>query len=116
MRGARNAGGEGGAGSVLALGILGATIALTAVLVPLLSTLAVNQSVQNAADAAALAAADTASGFVSGYPCEVAAEAAMLGGAAVQRCSVIGLIATVSVHRRFLVFDLGSTARAGPPP
>ncbi|KGJ72576.1 hypothetical protein GY21_14405 [Cryobacterium roopkundense] len=111
----RAAGGEAGAGSVLAVALLGATVALTAVLLPLLAAFAVSQSVQNAADAAALAAADTVSGLVAGYPCAAAAEAARLNEASVSRCSVDGLIASVSVQRGFLVFTLGSTARAGPP-
>ncbi|TFD77110.1 hypothetical protein E3T53_12155 [Cryobacterium psychrophilum] len=104
-----------GAGSVLAVGILGATLTFTAVLLPLLAALAMNQSVQNAADASALAAADTVSGFAAGYPCQAAAEAARLGGASVTDCALDGLIATVSVQRRFLVFDLAAEARAGPP-
>jgi len=100
---------------VLAVAILGATLALTAVLLPLLAAFAVSQAVHNAADAAALAAADTASGLVAGYPCGVAAEAARLNEASVSACAVDGLIASVSVERRFLVFTLGSNARAGPP-
>jgi len=108
--------GEDGAGSVLAVGILGAAFTLTVVLLPLLTALAVSQSVQNAADASALAAADTVSGLIAGYPCQTAAEAARLNGASIAGCTVEGLIATVGVRRRFLVFDLAAEARAGPPP
>lgn len=104
-----------GAGSMLAIAILGATMSLTALLVPLLAVLSLHQSVQNAADAAALAAADTASGLVAGYPCEAAAEAAALNGVSVTACALDGLIAAVSVQRQVLVFDLTSRARAGPP-
>jgi len=108
--------GEDGAGSVLAVGILGAAFTVTVVILPLLTALAVNQSVQNAADASALAAADTVSGLIAGYPCQAAAEAARLNGASIAECAVDGLIATVGVQRRFLVFDLAAEARAGPPP
>jgi len=106
---------DGGAGSVLGIGILGATVSLTVLVIPLLAVLSLQQAVQNAADAAALAAADTASGFVAGYPCAAAAEAATLNGASVTDCSVTGLIATVSVRRHVLLVDLSSRARAGPP-
>ncbi|MGA7149114.1 MAG: helicase, partial [Microbacterium sp.] len=64
---------------------------------------------------AALAAADTASGLVSGVPCERAAEVAATAGAFVEACDVAGLIATVSVSARFGVFPATAHARAGPP-
>ena len=110
------AGSERGSGSVLAVALIGATMTVTVLSVPLLAVLAVGQSVQNAADAAALAAADTASGAVSGVPCTAAAEAARLNGASVVSCAVDGLIASVTVARSALGFDLTSSARAGPPP
>lgn len=95
--------------------LIAATMLATALIVPLFAAFAVGQSVQNAADAAALAAADTASGRVAGVPCEAAGEAATLGGASVTLCAVDGLIASVSVARSFLGFDVESRARAGPP-
>ena len=107
---------EQGAGSVLALAVIGATMTVTMLTVTLFAAFAVAQSVQNAADAAALAAADTASGAVSGYPCETAGEAARQNGAALTGCTVDGLIATITVQRGFLGFELSSRARAGPPP
>ena len=88
---------------------------VTSLVVPLFAALAVGQSVQNAADAAALAAADTASGAVAGVPCETAADAATLNGASVISCEVDGLVASVTVGRSFIGFDIGSSARAGPP-
>ena len=88
---------------------------VTSLVVPLFAALAVGQSVQNAADAAALAAADTASGAVAGIPCETAADAATLNGASVISCEVDGLVASVTVGRSFIGFDIGSSARAGPP-
>ena len=101
---------------MLAVGIIGAALVVTAVLLPLFVLLAAGQSVRNAADAAALAAADTASGLVAGVPCQAAGTAAELGGAAVTSCAVDGLIASVTVARTVLGFELGSRARAGPPP
>ncbi|MBC7441358.1 MAG: hypothetical protein H7311_02330 [Ramlibacter sp.] len=107
---------ERGSGTVLAVGVIGAVLLVTATVVPLFAVLAVGRALQGAADAAALAAADTASGVVAGVPCEAAAEAARLNGASVTGCSVEALIASVSVGRGYLGFDLGARARAGPPP
>ena len=106
---------DAGSGAILALGILAASVALTAALVPLLAALIVGQLVQNAADAAALAAADTVSGLVAGYPCPTAHETARLSAAAVTACSVDGLTATVTVSRDYLGFMIVGRARAGPP-
>jgi secretion/DNA translocation related TadE-like protein len=106
---------EHGSGTVLAVGVIGALMLVTALVVPLFAALAVGQAVQGAADAAALAAADTASGAVAGVPCTAAAEAARLNGASVTACTLDGLIASVTVVRGYLGFELGSGARAGPP-
>ncbi|MDJ0347997.1 Rv3654c family TadE-like protein [Cryobacterium sp. PH29-G1] len=106
---------ERGAGSVLALALIGATVLLTTVVVSVLALLAAGRSVATAADAAALAAADTASGAIAGYPCEAADAAATLNGAAVTHCAVVGLIASVSVLRRVHGLDISASARAGPP-
>ncbi|WP_241986967.1 Rv3654c family TadE-like protein [Cryobacterium psychrotolerans] len=108
-------GSERGAGGVLAVALIGATLTVTLLGVPLLALLAVGQSVQNAADAAALAAADTASGAVAGFPCTAAAEAAALNGASVVTCTLDGLISSVTVARTVAGFALTSSARAGPP-
>ena len=105
-----------GSGSILAVAILGALFAVTAVLVPVLALLPAKQLVQGAADAAALAAADTASGLMPGVPCEMAARAAELNAARMTGCTVHGLIATVSVAGSAGLFPISSRARAGPAP
>ena len=110
------AGAERGAGSVLALAVLAATVLLTTIVVLALGLLTVGRSVANAADAAALAAADTASGAIAGYPCEAARAVAALNGIVVTRCTVTGLIASVSVGRRVQGIEIFASARAGPPP
>ncbi|MGY4859548.1 Rv3654c family TadE-like protein [Cryobacterium sp. AP23] len=115
-RAPRRPSGDGGSGSILVVALLGALFTITAVLIPVLALLPVNQAVQGAADAAALAAADTASGLLPGVPCETAARAAQLNGANLVACTVDGLIATVSVSRPMGVVTLGSRARAGPAP
>ena len=106
---------ERGSGTVLAVGILGAVVLVTALLLPLLAVLVVGQTVRAAADAAALAAADTLSGLVAGVPCQAAAEIASLDGASVALCTTVGPIASVTVTREFLGWNLRARARAGPP-
>jgi secretion/DNA translocation related TadE-like protein len=104
-----------GSGSVLALAMIGALLALTTALVPTIAILGVSQSVQNAADAAALAAADAVSGAVTGVPCERAAETARMNGAALTSCEIDGLVVTVRVDRRIAGLTVPSVSRAGPP-
>jgi secretion/DNA translocation related TadE-like protein len=96
--------------------LLGALFTVTAVLIPILALLPINQAVQGAADAAALAAADTASGLLPGVPCDTAARAAEMNGAHLAGCAIDGLIATVSVSRPAGLITIGSRARAGPAP
>ena len=111
----RCAEGDTGAGSVLAVALVGTVVALTFALVPLYAVLAAKSSVAAAADAAALAAADARVGAATGYPCDRAAEVAAANGAKVLSCEADGLILTVSVGRSVLGFDVQSTATAGPP-
>ncbi|SEB95384.1 helicase/secretion neighborhood TadE-like protein [Paramicrobacterium humi] len=107
---------ECGAASVLAIGLVAALLVVTAVLAPLCAAIAARQQMAGAADAAALGAADTASGRVPGVPCEVARRAALANGAALEACDVAGLVVTVTVSTRVLVFPVAASARAGPPP
>lgn len=108
-------GGDRGAASIVAVGMIGALAALTALTVPLYSALAMKQSVSAAADAAALAAADVAVGRAPGFPCEVAARVAEANGASVATCTLDGLVATVTVARTLLGVPVSATATAGPP-
>jgi secretion/DNA translocation related TadE-like protein len=106
---------ESGAGSLLAVGVLASVLAVTSMVITVSLALAVKQRVTGAADAAALAAADTASGAIAGFPCDVAATAARLNGAELVRCEVSGAVATVSARVGYLGFDISVAARAGPP-
>lgn len=107
--------GERGAGSVLAVAVLGAMMLAGGATVLGLGALAAQQGVQSAADAAALAAADTLSGRAAGYPCDNAARAAALDQASVTRCDTDGLVAVVAVSRGWSRLELSARARAGPP-
>ena len=106
---------ERGAASVLALGIVGAVVGATALIVPITTVFVASQRAENAADAAALAAADAISGAVPGVPCALAAIVASRNGAAVASCSTDGPMATVTVAVSVAGFELGASARAGPP-
>lgn len=108
--------GDDGSGSVLAVAIVAAMLAVTGLSLPLYATSVVRQSAILAADAAALAAADAASGAVAGYPCARAEQAAALNGAELTGCDVDGLVVTVDVRRFYLAFDIDDArSRAGPP-
>ena len=112
----RSAGaGERGSGSVLGISLIGAMVCLATAVVPLYAVLVARSATASAADAAALAAADARVGIVSGFPCERAAEVASANGATLTGCTVDGLIATVSVSRSILGFELAETATGGPP-
>ncbi|MDQ1583732.1 MAG: hypothetical protein QOF36_1786 [Microbacteriaceae bacterium] len=106
---------ERGAGSLLAVGVMASVLAVTSMVITVSLALAVKQRVTGAADAAALAAADTASGAMPGYPCDVASAVARLNGAELHRCELSGMVATVSAGAGYLGFDISVAARAGPP-
>jgi secretion/DNA translocation related TadE-like protein len=107
--------GDAGSGSVLALGIIGGTIASLAVGVPLYVGLGIRQSVAIAADASALAGADVAAGIFPGSPCAVARDIALANRANLGGCLVDGLVVTVQARVEFLGLTLTSSATAGPP-
>jgi len=107
--------GERGSGTILTVAVLAAVLALVGTVVAVSLALVAKQRVVGAADAAALAAADTASGFVAGYPCAAAKRAAQLNGAELGGCDVAGLIATVTAHTSYLGMEITVAARAGPP-
>lgn len=121
-RGSRTASGtalriasDAGAGSVLAISLIGAVIAAVSIALPLYIGLSSRQGVIAAADASALAAADVASGIFPGVPCEIAATVVAANDATLTGCALDGQIATVTATRIFLGIPLRATATAGPP-
>jgi len=107
--------GERGAGSVLALAVVAATVALTVPVLGACALLLGGQLAANAADAAALAAADVASGASPGEPCARAADAAERNGAVLEACAVDGAIADVRASVTVAGVAQAARARAGPP-
>ncbi|MGX5697463.1 Rv3654c family TadE-like protein [Agromyces soli] len=112
----QRAGSERGAGSVLALGIVGAVAATAVAVAPVLGAHVASRRAANAADAAALAAADVLSGAVPGIACDLAAATAARNGASLASCEVAGLEASVSVEVAWPLGAITASARAGPPP
>ncbi len=106
---------ERGAGSVLALAIVGATTVVLVAVLSLGAALVLRQRVIGAADAAALAAADGASGAVAGAPCGLAERVAQANHAILGRCVLDGLVATVTVSASFGGVPFSARSTAGPP-
>ena len=100
---------------MLVLGIVGAVVSLTALVVPVATTFVGSQRAANAADAAALAAADAVSGAVPGVPCELAEATAARNGAALDTCRTDGPVASVTATVSAFGFEHRADARAGPP-
>ena len=67
---------------------------------------------QLVADGAALAAADTLSGIIAGYPCENAKEIALVNGADLIACRIVGSVASVSVGNGQSLFYVSRSASA----
>lgn len=107
---------ERGAGSVLALGIIGAVVVVALLAVALGAGLAVRQRAIGAADNAAIAAADVARGLAPGAPCPAAERVARAHGAGLERCEIDGYVATVEVATTALGIRIAARATAGPPP
>lgn len=100
---------------MLALGIVGAVVGVTALIVPTATVFVASQRAANAADAAALAAADGISGAVPGVACDLAAQTAARNGAALASCEADGPAVTVTVTTASFGIELTASARAGPP-
>ena len=107
---------EAGAGSVLAVGVMGALVALLLATLPVATLLAGHQRAANAADAAALAAADTLSGRVAGFPCDTARMVASRNQATLGACTIEGETVVVDAIVETPLGTVTVAARAGPPP
>lgn len=100
---------------MLAIGILGALVALLLAALPIGTLVAAHQQAANAADAAALAAADTVSGRLPGFPCETARRVAERNQAALGTCELDGPTVLVDAAVDTPWGAVTVAARAGPP-
>lgn len=105
-----------GAGGVLALAVVGATLACALAVLVLGSALTARQRLIAAADASALAAADTLLGVVSGEPCARAHAVAAAHHVALADCALAGAEAHVTVVATVLGVPISAQSRAGPAP
>ncbi len=103
-----------GSGSILAVAVIAAVLAVASLLVPVSLALSAKRQAANAADAAALAAADTAVGILPGAPCDAAASLATANGATIGGCSVEELVVTVRVSVPVFGLTATASATAGP--
>lgn len=105
-----------GAGTVLAVGLVAAVIAVFLLAAAGALVLDGHRRVVAAADAAALAGADVALGVATGVPCERAASLSEEVGVRVDRCVQRGTLVRVHASTVVLGVPLGADAVAGPPP
>lgn len=105
-----------GAGAVLALAAIGATLVVALAVLALGTALTARQRLVAAADAASLAAADTLLGAVAGDPCDRAREVAAAHRVTVADCSLAGAEARITVTTTVLGLPATAESRAGPPP
>lgn len=98
---------ERGAGSVLAIGLIAAILAVVTVsAAPLVRLLEVHR-LQVMADSAVIAAADALRGLVAGSPCDVARQVS----SSIYSCEVIGHDVRIELR----LGDLVAKSRAGEP-
>ncbi|MEO8263428.1 MAG: Rv3654c family TadE-like protein [Pseudolysinimonas sp.] len=105
---------ERGAGTVLALALVGATVIVALAVLGLAAGLSARQQVIGTADSASLAAADAASGALAGDPCGLAARVSAATAAVVTACRSDGLVVTIEVSRRFGPMTIHARSTAGP--
>nr|WP_217274659.1 Rv3654c family TadE-like protein [Rathayibacter sp. VKM Ac-2835] len=108
--------GEDGSAAVVAVGVVAATILVTAAVLAGCGGVVGHQRAVAAADAAALAAADAASGLFPGEPCGEAERVAGAMTATLAGCALEEGIATVEVVVAVGPLALPARSRAGPPP
>lgn len=100
---------------MLAVGVLASLVIVVTVAQGVTLGVITRSRASAAADAAALAAADTASGRVSGVPCEQASRVASAHHVRLAGCRLDGPIATVTVTAPVPLGETSATATAGPP-
>jgi hypothetical protein len=69
---------------------------------------------QQVADLSALAAGDSRIGIIAGFPCPNAEEIALVNGANLLSCRIVGEVASVEVGKNYLGLELLADAEAAP--
>ena len=105
---------ETGAGTVLALAVVGLSVSMLILSQALAFNLISNLRLQATADSIAVAAADSLRGLSLGYPCEVAKEMSAANMANLVECRIVGLEVFITLHSGAVGIVLIAKARAGP--
>lgn len=105
---------ETGAGTVLALAVVGLSVSMLILSQALAFNLISNLRLQATADSIAVAAADSLRGLSLGFPCDVAAEMSAANMANLVECRIVGLEVFITVHSDAVGIVLIAKARAGP--
>jgi secretion/DNA translocation related TadE-like protein len=105
---------DSGAGTVLALAIIGVSVACLGISQTIALNLISGVRLSAAAEAAALSADDALRGLTTGYPCEIAGDIAKENMAILDECRIVGFEAFVKLHAKSMGIVLNATARAGP--
>lgn len=104
---------DAGAGTILAVGLIGATLALF-MSTALLANIWLQQlQLQQSAETAAISAADSLRGLSTGYPCEVAKQIAGLNMAKLVECRIVGFEVYIKVRSNAMGIVLNAEALAG---
>ena len=107
---------ESGSGSILALALIGATLAGLVGSNLAVYRLFAQEKLQAQADQIALAAADSVRGLTTGFPCEVAGQFAHMYMVKIAFCRIVEFECLLRLQSDRLGIRLEATARAGPPP
>ncbi len=103
-----------GSAALLLIGVL-AALALSLALIGAAGAMWQRVDLQHKVDSLALAGADTLSGRLSGYPCEVVASLAKSQGVVIASCTASGLEMRVQGRAKWGLMSLSARAHAGPP-
>ncbi|MEY3662877.1 MAG: hypothetical protein RI919_393 [Actinomycetota bacterium] len=93
-------GGEQGSGTFLALATLVLVVGAATPLIVGANQAFEDELLDTAAELAAMSAADSLSGFLTGHPCEVAAEVARQNRVNLDECRIVGFDITITVSAK----------------
>lgn len=105
---------DSGAGTVLAIAIIGSLVAALAFAQLAFQVAYTGQKTQAAADAIALATTDSVRGLAAGFPCEVAKDLALRNRVTLDECRVIEFDSFIRIHAELFGMPILAKARAGP--
>ena len=105
---------ERGAGTILALAVMGLSVASLGLTELVADNFLRQERLQAVADSAALAADDALRGLTTGFPCDIAKAIAIENMVILDECRIVGFEAFVNLQIQGLGIVLNASARAGP--